>query len=99
MAEKGAERGRDGSIVAKRSGGEQTATVPLSMSPISVAAASPLRPVRSTLVAPILPEPMARMSGAAGEPRQQDAERDRAAQIAEDEGCRVGERRRPVERL
>ena len=29
---------------------------------MSVAAARPLRPVRSTLVAPILPEPMARMS-------------------------------------
>src|SRR5262249_846130 len=29
---------------------------------MSVAAAIPLRPVRSTLVAPILPEPMARMS-------------------------------------
>src|SRR4029077_20635378 len=37
--------------------------------------------------------------GAAGEPRQQEPERDRAAQIAEGEGCRVGERRRPVERL
>ncbi len=30
---------------------------------MSVAAASPLRPVRSTLVAPILPEPIERMSG------------------------------------
>ena len=39
-----------------------TATVPLSTSASSVAAASPLRPVRSTLVAPILPEPIARMS-------------------------------------
>jgi lambda repressor-like predicted transcriptional regulator len=40
----------------------RTAKVPLSASPTSVAAASPLRPVRSTLVAPILPEPMERMS-------------------------------------
>jgi len=32
------------------------------MSPISVAAARPLRPVRSTLVAPILPEPIERRS-------------------------------------
>ena len=39
-----------------------TATVPLSMSPMRVAAASPRRPVRSTLVAPILPDPMVRMS-------------------------------------
>src|SRR5215475_12001270 len=39
-----------------------TAAVPLSTSQTSVAAASPLRPVRSTLVAPMLPEPIARMS-------------------------------------
>ena len=39
-----------------------TAAVPFSVSQISVAAASPLRPVRSTLVAPILPEPIERRS-------------------------------------
>ena len=41
----------------------RTATVPFSMSPTSVAAASFLLPVRRTLVAPILPEPMLRRSG------------------------------------
>src|SRR5487761_526710 len=35
-----------------------TATAPLPASRMSVAAANPLRPVRSTLVAPILPEPI-----------------------------------------
>ena len=39
-----------------------TAAVPFSASSRSVAAARLFRPVRSTLVAPILPEPMARMS-------------------------------------
>ena len=39
-----------------------TATVPFSRSSSSVAAASPLRPVRSTLVAPMLPEPILRTS-------------------------------------
>ena len=39
-----------------------TATVPFSMSPISVPAASGLLPVRSTLWAPILPEPIERKS-------------------------------------
>ena len=39
-----------------------TAAVPFSISPISVAAAKLLRPVRSTLVAPMLPDPTARMS-------------------------------------
>ena len=41
-----------------------TATAPLSRSSNKVAAASPLRPVRSTLVAPILPEPICRKSPA-----------------------------------
>ena len=39
-----------------------TATAPFAASSSNVAAASPLRPVRSTLVAPIPPEPIARMS-------------------------------------
>jgi len=39
-----------------------TAATPLAASSSSVAAASPLWPVRRTLVAPILPEPIARMS-------------------------------------
>ena len=47
----------------KMAAASSTATVPFSMSPASVAAASFLLPVRSTLVAPILPEPMPRRSG------------------------------------
>src|SRR3954470_18077640 len=39
-----------------------TATKPFSASRIKVAAARPLLPVRSTLVAPMLPDPMVRMS-------------------------------------
>ena len=39
-----------------------TATAPLPPSSSSVASARSLRPVRSTLVAPMLPEPMLRMS-------------------------------------
>src|SRR5690606_16718128 len=39
-----------------------TGTKPLARSSNSTAAASHLLPVRNTLVAPILPEPMARMS-------------------------------------
>ena len=39
-----------------------TAAVPFRASQTSVAAAKSLRPVRSTLVAPILPEPIARIS-------------------------------------
>ncbi len=41
-----------------------TGSAPLPASSSSVAAARPLRPVRSTLVAPILPEPIARRSPA-----------------------------------
>jgi len=40
-----------------------TATQPLSASPRSVSAAAALRPVRSTLVAPGLPDPKLRGSG------------------------------------
>ncbi len=43
---------------------EQTAAAPFSRSSSSVAAARPLRPVRSTLVAPILPDPIVRRSPA-----------------------------------
>ena len=39
-----------------------TAATPFNASSSRVAAASPLRPVRSTLVAPILPDPTLRMS-------------------------------------
>ena len=39
-----------------------TATAPLAPSSSNVAAAAPLLPVRSTLVAPMLPDPMARKS-------------------------------------
>jgi len=49
--------------VAKKCAASKTAVVPLSASHSKVAAARPLRPVRSTLVAPILPEPMVRTSG------------------------------------
>ena len=62
-----------------------TAGVPLSASQTSVAAASSLRPVRSTLVAPILPEPMARMSSTPASRVDDEAERDRAGEIAETE--------------
>ena len=41
-----------------------TASAPLPASSTSVAAASPRRPVRSTFVAPILPDPIARTSPA-----------------------------------
>ena len=47
-----------------------TAAAPFAASSSSVAAASPLRPVRSTLVAPILPEPIWRRSPAPGSARQ-----------------------------
>ena len=60
-----------------------TAAAPLARSSSRVSAASPLLPVRRTLVAPILPEPIRRMSPMAGEPRQQQPERDRAEEIAE----------------
>ena len=78
----------------------RTATVPLSMSQTSVGAAKPLRPVRSTLVAPILPEPMVRTSRPAGRARDQQAERDRAEQIAEQqsEHVRLMRIRRPCAR-
>ena len=69
MADERAERRRrSAASMPNRCCAIRTAAVPLSMSPSNVAAASPLLPVRSTLVAPILPEPMVRMSGAAGEP-------------------------------
>ena len=50
------------------------------------AAASALLPVRRTLVAPILPEPIWRMSPMPGQPRQQQPERDRAEQIGDERG-------------
>ena len=49
------------------------------------AAASFLLPVRSTLVAPILPEPILRTSTKPGHAGQEQAERDGAEQIAEDD--------------
>ena len=60
-----------------------TASAPLAASRSRVAAASRFDPVRSTLVAPILPDPMARMSPLPRDPRQQQPERDRPEQIAE----------------
>ena len=61
MAEEGAEAGNERGARAKACA-MSTAAVPFSASSRSVAAARSLRPVRSTLVAPILPEPMARTS-------------------------------------
>ena len=66
VAEKCAEAGRERRFRAEMHGRDSTATVPLSMSQSNVAAASPLRPVRNTFVAPILPEPIVRKSGRAG---------------------------------
>ena len=57
--ERGA-RGRERGIAPARAqsiGGQHTATKPLTPSPSSVSAAAALLPVRSTLVAPGLPEP------------------------------------------
>lgn len=51
-----------------------TATVPLSASSSTVAAARSLRPARSTFVAPILPEPIERRSVVL-EFREHEAER------------------------
>ena len=76
MAEEGAERGDQRELAAEECAAISTATVPLSASPSSVAAASPLRPVRSTLVAPILPEPIGADVRRAREPGQQEAERE-----------------------
>ena len=75
-----------------------TAAVPLSASPRSVAAARPLWPVRSTLVAPILPEPICGYRRAR-QAREDHAERDRAEQVAERErGQEVRRVQRPVHR-
>ena len=60
-----------------------TATVAFRASSTSVAAARSFRPVRSTLVAPMLPEPIARRSPAPASRVRMQAERDRAEQIAE----------------
>ena len=62
MAEERAAARDEAGLAAQPPCDQQTAAVPFSMSTMSVAAASPLRPVRSTLVAPMLPEPMERMS-------------------------------------
>ena len=59
--------------------------MPFSASPTRVAAARPLRPVRSTFVAPILPEPSFADVAEPGEPGEEQAEGDRAEQIADRE--------------
>ena len=64
----------------------RTAAVPLSMSPASVAAASALLPGAQHVGGADIAGADAADVGRAGEPRQQDAERDRAAQIAEHQG-------------
>ena len=64
-----------------------TAAAPLAPSQTSVAAAAHFLPVRSTLVAPILPEPILRTSPAPDAIGEEQAERDRAQQIAERQGC------------
>ena len=99
MAEQGAERGELRQCPGHSAPASSTAAAPLATSSSRVAAARPLRPVRSTLVAPILPEPIARRSPSAGEPGQQQAERDRAQQIAEQQRQqRLGESCQHVQR-
>ncbi len=62
MAEKGAKAGEHGGVRARNALPVSTAAVPFSASSSSVSAARPLLPVRNTLVAPILPEPIWRRS-------------------------------------
>ena len=63
-----------------------TAAVPFSASNSKVAAANPLWPVRSTLVAPMLPEPIERMSVVPASFVSTRPNGNRAEQIADDEG-------------
>ena len=77
---------RAGRCRATAASASSRAAVPLAMSSSRVAAARPLRPVRSTLVAPILPEPICRRSPAPVSRVRSDAERDRAQRIAEQQG-------------
>ena len=62
VAEKRADPGqrRELRLIGPDQPGRSTAAAPLATSSSRVAAARPLRPVRSTLVAPILPEPIVR---------------------------------------
>ena len=63
-----------------------TATVPLSMSPNSVAAASAFLPGAQHIGRADIAGADGANVGRAGKARQQDAEGNRAAEIAEDEG-------------
>ena len=62
VAEKRPEAGRNGRVRSAEWAAPDTATVPLRASQTSVAPARSRRPVRSTLVAPMLPEPISRIS-------------------------------------
>src|SRR5262249_10886402 len=81
-----------------------TANVPLSASAMRVAAASPLWPVRRAVVAGARAVGRAEIAGAdgadvggAGEPRQDQPERDRAAEIAEDQRRGISRQQRRIE--
>ncbi len=60
-----------------------TAATPFARSRSNVSAASARLPVRRTFVAPILPEPICRISPRPAKPGQQQPERDRAEEVAE----------------
>ena len=64
VAEDRARRRRERRRRSERHQAKTMASVAFSASSTSVAAASPLRPVRRTLVAPMLPEPIERKSPA-----------------------------------
>ena len=83
MADQGARAAGELAVPATAGRAIRIAAVAFRQSSSSVSAASPLRPVRSTLVAPILPEPIVADVALAGQPRQQQPERDRPEQIAE----------------
>ena len=68
-----------------------TATVPLSMSPSKRRGGEPLAAGAQHVGGADIAGADAAQVGRAGEPRQQNAERDRAAQIAEDERRGIGE--------
>ena len=76
-------RQRSRAPAAENARASSTAAAPLAPSQSKVAAAAHFLPVRSTLVAPILPEPILRTSPAPDSLGEEQAERNRAQQIAE----------------
>ena len=71
-------------LAGERAGDEHRDARPCRASSSSVAAAAPLLPVRSTLVAPMLPEPMRAQVAEAERAGDQHAEGDRAEQVGEE---------------